>query len=502
MIALRPYQVRAVQDLRLAVAQGARAPLLVAPTGSGKTIMAREIVDGAVRKGGKVLFLAPRRELIYQTADKLVQAGIYHGILMAGEAQTLHRPVQVACIPTLHARCLRTNRAALPQASVVLVDEAHLAVAQMTRDILAQYPDAVIIGLTATPCRGDGRGLGEIFDRIVPGPTVAELTQDGFLVPARYFAPSAPDLAGVKITAGDFNERQLGERMDRPKLVGDVVSNWLRLARNRTTVVFATNVAHAMHLREEFERAGVATAHVDGETPPEERKGILRRLSEGHIEVITSVDVLTYGFDCPRLSCAILARPTKSITRYLQSIGRVLRPFAGKADALIIDHAGSVDEHGFADEPREWRLDGATHKERQNASDRGGRERSNVTCGTCKFVFAAQSHCPNCGAEILRRKPKAIDVVDDDLVELGPDKRRKKSQATPAEKATFYSELLGYAAEREKSEGWALANFRAKFKEWPYGKHSIEPAAPSPATLSWIRSRQIAYAKSQQRRAA
>lgn len=472
------------------------------PTGSGKTIVAKEIIDGAVRKGGRVLFLAPRRELIYQTAEKLTQAGISYGIMMAGETPKAWHGVQVACIPTFHRRCIQSQRASLPDAAVVLVDEAHLAVAQTTQEILAKYPDAVKIGLTATPCRGDGKGLGEVFDSIVLGPSVAELMADGFLVNARYFAPSSLDLTGVKITAGDYNEGQLGTRMDQPMLVGDIVTNWSRIAPDRVTVVFAVNVAHALHIRDEFEKAGVPTAHIDGETPNEDRKAILRGVSEGRIQVLTSVDVCTYGWDSPRVSCAILARPTKSITRYLQSVGRVLRPFPGKADCIVIDHAGNVDEHGFADELREWSLAGAVKKDRERSSGEKAKERSEVTCGTCKFVFRAQSHCPNCGAEVLKRKAAEIETVDDDLQELDRKKKRLNKELTHEQKGVFFAELKGYAIDHNLKDGWAAHKYRERFGVWPNAHRGMNARKPTSETISFIKHLAIKWRKQQEKQRA
>ena len=217
--------------------------------------------------------------------------------------------------------------------------------------VVEAYPDARIIGLTATPCRMDGRGLGNVFQELVQCPDVAELTRMGFLVPAKVFAPVRPNLKGVRVRAGDYVEGDLAQRVNTNKLVGDIAQHWFRLGERRKTVVFAVNVAHSLHIRDEFRKAGVLAEHLDGTTPREHRKRILKELATGKINLISNVGVLGEGWDCPEVSCAILARPTKSLGLFRQMIGRILRPAPGKTDAIVLDHAGGVFAHGLPDDP-------------------------------------------------------------------------------------------------------------------------------------------------------
>jgi DNA repair protein RadD len=256
----------------------------------------------------------------------------------------------------------------LPDAALVVVDEAHHAPAQTYRQLLRAYPEALILGMTATPCRGDGRGLGDIFEMMVETPPVAELIELGFLVGTRVYAPSRPDLTGVRVERGDYVERQLADRMDRPQLVGDVVTHWLRLAERRRTVVFASGVAHSVHLRDEFRAAGIWAEHIDGSTPVEQRDEILKKVDAGTVEVVCNAMVLTEGWDCPAVSCLVLARPTRHMGLYRQMVGRVLRPAPGKTDALTLDHAGAVFEHGFVEDPVLWTL--ATNRRAENPKQR------------------------------------------------------------------------------------------------------------------------------------
>jgi superfamily II DNA or RNA helicase len=345
---LWPFQERLIADIQAEVERGNRRILVVSATGSGKTITASALASNAVAEGQRVLFLDHRVELTEQAAAKLFAAGIDAGIIQAGFRP---RPewVQVASVQTLHARAVRGRAMKAPDADLVIVDEAHHVRARTYERILDLYPRAVVIGLTATPCRGDGRGLGNSFDVIVEAPQIAERITGGYLVPARIYAPEAPDLTGVRIERGDYREGDLAESMDKPQLVGDIVEHWLRLAARRRTVVFATGVGHSVHLRDEFRRSGVVAEHIDGNTPADERKAILKRLATGEVEVICNCAVLTEGFDCPDMGALVLARPTKSLGLFRQMVGRVLRAAPGKTDAIILDHAGAVYEHGLPD---------------------------------------------------------------------------------------------------------------------------------------------------------
>ena len=293
MIDLRDYQRDIVARARLV-----RRPCIVMPTGSGKTLVASEIIRSEPDR--HVLFLAHRRELIHQAAAKLGELGVNVGVILAGEPTNVMLGVQVASVQTVWSRSFRSKSLELPPAGIVFIDEAHHVRAPIYKAIIEKYPDAKIIGLTATPCRRDGRGLGNVFDALVEGPQVSELIAQGFLVGTKVFAPSKPNLKGVHTRQGDYIESELAERMDKVELVGDIVSHWHRLSERRKTVVFATSVAHSVHLKDEFERSGVRAEHIDGSTPKGERDEILDQLARGDIEVVTNCLVLTEGWDASR----------------------------------------------------------------------------------------------------------------------------------------------------------------------------------------------------------
>ena len=286
----------------------------------------------------------------------------------------------------------------MPSAELLLIDECHHCPATTYRKIIDAYPDAVLLGLTATPCRGDGRGLGSIFEVIIECPQVAELIEQGFLVRTRVYAPVDPDLRGVKTVAGDYVENQLADRMDQPKLVGDIVTHWHKFGERRRTVAFAVSVSHSVHIRDEFIRSGVRAEHIDGGTPKDERDASLARLASGEIDLISNCMVLTEGWDMPEVGCCILARPTKKMGLYRQMIGRVLRPTNGKPDAIILDHSGAVFRHGFVEDPVIWTLD--PDRKAENPAHNPPRRpyiSRILECSQCGSVRIAGEACGHCG---------------------------------------------------------------------------------------------------------
>ena len=449
---LRPYQERAINDARRVLARGKRRVLLVCPTGGGKTVIAASIMAGAVAKTKRALFLAHRRELIDQCYGKLLAFGVPEsalGTILAGDLRA--RPnanVQVASVQTLVGR-------ARPPADLVFIDEAHHITAASYGKILADYPDARIVGLTATPCREDGRGLGDVFDEMVHVATFDELAAESFLVAPRVFtSPKEIDLTGIKTTAGDYNRAQLEARMNQREIVGDVLTHWQQHAEGRTTVVFACGVDHSRQLRDAFIAAGITAEHIDGTTPVHERDATLRRLASGATTVVCNMGVLTEGWDLPRCKCVVIARPTKSRSLYLQMAGRGLRPWEG-VSAVLLDHGRCAVKHGLPQEAQEWTLDG---KQKRNGSV------PVKTCGVCfAAVPSATLVCPECGFEFGSGGTAigSVKEVDGVLVEV------KINEAEKQERRAWYTERVQIAARRNYKIGWARHLFREKFGEWP-----------------------------------
>ena len=494
---LREYQKTVIDRLRQSLRAGSRRPLLVSPTGSGKTVVMSEIIRCAADKGSDVVVMVPRRELAFQMSEKLDLFGVKHGIIMAGESMRPYERVQVCSWDTLHARAMRRQKIQLPKAALILIDEAHTALTDTRKDILDAYPDARIIGVTATPCHGSGKGLGDVYDDLVQSCTVRELTDAGYLVPVRYFAPSEPDLKGLRLKKdGDYQESGLAARMD--PLVGDVVQNWMRIASDRRTVVFCVNRDHARHVAAEFERHGVQTAYLDGETPTDDRRDILHRIEHADLRVVVSIGVLTMGWDSPSVSCAILARPTHSLGLYLQMAGRILRPSEGKTDCVMIDHSGAVYEHGRVDDPIEWSLDPSSSvSERKAKKQKERKEPKDITCCKCKTVFRGARRCPSCGHELIPQG-KPIPTHQADLMEVVREGSTRNRKDTWDQKAEFMAGLRCYAKRKGYSDGWCAHQYRSRYSVWPRHE-SVKNATPSPTVphevLGWIQHQAIKRSK-------
>jgi DNA repair protein RadD len=454
-LTLRDYQSRAIHDLRLAYRLGARAPLLVAATGCGKTVIFSAITAGAVERGRRVLILVHRRELIRQASAKLTHAGVTHGIIAAG-FEPSDQAVQVASVQTL-ARRLKLQTW---QPDLIVVDEAHHAVAGTWSQILDHWPHALRLGVTATPVRRDGRGLGSMFDRLVLGPSVQDLTAQGFLTSAKIYLPASPvQLGKLRVRSGDYAPEEAAAALDKPTITGDVIEHFQRLGRGCSAIAFCCTTAHAEHVARQFCDSGITSQVLLGTTAVEQREQALHDLATGALQVLVSVDVISEGTDVPSVGAAILLRPTQSEGLYLQQVGRVLRPAPGKTHALILDHVGNVHRHGFPDDHREWSLDDARRRTRN-----GGPPAPAVrTCEVCFAAFKPQPICPVCGAECTPDPRRALKQVDGELQELKrvnaqlrQEERRKQGRARTI------GQLLAIAHQRGYSPEWAYRVHNAR----------------------------------------
>ena len=406
IVQLRPYQQQAISDLRMAYRSGSAAPLLVAPTGMGKTVVFAAITQAAAARGRQVLILVHRRELIHQASAKLAAIGVDHGVIAAG-ITAANASVQVASVQTL---IRRLDRAAAPD--LIIIDEAHHAVAGSWRKVIDHWPNSLLLGVTATPVRQDGRGLGAMFDRLVLGPSTAELIATGYLTPARIYAPPpVADLTGIHRRAGDYAIDEAAERMDRRTVTGDAISHYQRIGAGQPAIAFCCNVKHAEHVCHAFKVAGIRSATLLGTTA--DRDALVARFAAGFIDVLVTVDVVSEGFDCPGAAVAILLRPTQSEGLYLQQIGRVLRPAPGKAAAIVLDHVGNTLRLGHHLEERDWTLDGLRKRDREAAP-------SVKVCPTCFATSPSTAQvCRDCGHVFAPPERREIKVVEGELVEIG-----------------------------------------------------------------------------------
>jgi DNA repair protein RadD len=326
-------------------------------------------------------------------------------------------------------------------------------------------------------------------------PQVAALIEQKHLVRSRVYAPVDPDLRGVRTVAGDYVESQLADRMDTPKLVGDVVSHWHKYGERRKTVAFACSVGHSIHICAEFIRAGVRAEHVDGRTPKDQRDATLARLASGEIEIVTNCMVLCEGWDMPEVGCCILARPTKKMGLYRQMIGRVLRPADAKPDAVILDHSGAVFKHGLPEDPVEWSLDPARRAESATHQKRLRREAARlIECTKCSALRMGGLPCPACGFRPLR-PAQYIAHAEGDLALVTSGRTAGAVIYDPAARARWHSMLAAIAQERGYQRGWVGHKYREKFGEWPAWRSTPQPIEPTPECRAWVRSRATAFAK-------
>lgn len=491
---LRPHQSRAIGLLRDALRTGSRRPILQAPTGAGKTVLAAAIIESARAKGKRVIFTVPAISLVDQTVREFYAEGIRDiGVIQSDHPMTdPSKPVQIASIQTLARR-------EIPPADLVIIDEAHrifeFTETWMTRD---DWLDVPFIGLSATPWT---RGLGRLYDRLIIAATTAELIEAGYLSKFRVFAPSHPDLSGVRTKAGDYVESELSEAMQRGTLVADVVSTWLALAERRPTLCFAVDRVHARTLQVRFEDAGVRCGYLDAMTPREEREAIRKAFQAGELEVVCNVGVLTTGVDWD-VRCIVLARPTKSEILYTQIIGRGLRTAEGKADCIILDHSDTTLRLGFVTDIHHAKLNDGSIDQAADAKPQDAAAPKPKECPRCHYVIAPKmTSCPSCGR--VAEKRTAVETMDGELVDLSA--QRKAAAATMAEKIAFAAQLRAYARAKGKSDGWFSQRFRTKFGTWPNDprlRHAPAAESVSPEVLSWLKAQNIRFIKSKAGRAA
>jgi len=483
---LRDYQNDAIAKARQSYINGNKSILICSPTGSGKSVILAEIIKSASAGGKKVLFLVHRREIIFQIQDYLKGYDIDHGIILSGEEFTDGHNVNIATVQTLHSRMKRRY---YKKADVIIIDEAHHGTSRTYLEVINAHRDNLVLGFTATPCRKNGLGLGHLFDDLIVVETISKLTEDGFLVPVRYYAPSEPDLEKVKISAGDYNLKQLDKVMSAPKLVGDVIENWLHIGEGRQTIVFTTTVKHSVAVCEAFNTVGITAEHVSGKTPKDERREIIDRFKDGDTRILCNCAVFTEGVDIPEISCVVMARPTKSLALYMQCIGRGMRPCIDKKDMIFIDHAGACLEHGRVDEITDWYLD----KNNTNPVNEKRKERKSqpIECKMCGLVYTKQLKCPQCGhIPEVKEYGEEADFIDAELGEVFM-KKPKVEEPIKRDKNEWYAQFLGYAQSKGYSQGWAWHKMKEVFGSCPRQKPTPQPAGAD--VKAYIRKRNAQY---------
>lgn len=415
---LRPYQESIIEQTREYMRQGIRSILITSPCGSGKTILSAYMLKAAESKNMAAWFTVHRRELIKQSILAFNFVGVRHGIIANGFMEAKKLPIQIAGIQSLIRRYQRFRSPKL-----IIWDECHHVASKSWSMIFKAFPDAFHIGLTASPLRLDGAGLGNYFQKMVHGPSIDWLIQNNFLSKYKIFAPSRINTSGLHTRMGDFITEELAALVDRPTITGDAIKHYKKLCDGKRAVVFCCSIEHSKHVVSQFNAAGIPAAHVDGETDMMVRDREIKRFADGEIKVLSNVELFGEGFDLPAMEAVIMLRPTQSLGMYIQQTGRVLRPAPDKEYAIILDHAGNCERHGLPDENRNWEL----------GTDRiSDKIKSGPSVKICPKCFAAQFSgkpvCLFCGYSFPVESRK-VDEKDGDLVEVNAEELRKKRMA-------------------------------------------------------------------------
>lgn len=457
MLTLRPYQVTLIDHARDAMRRGCKRLLLQCPTGAGKTVLVAHLLAHAAAKGKRAWFCVHRKELLEQAVQTFVDAANIHtGIVAAGYPSDPHAPVQVCSVGSLKRRMSK-----LPAPDLLVWDECHHVPSASWSAISKALPSAHQLGLTATPQRLDGKGLGAYFDQLLIGPTVRDLIDQGYLSDYRLFAPGVVSTSGMHRVGGDFNKAEVATAMGASTVVGDAVATYQREAANGRALVFVWSLEASRRLADTFSAAGIAAAHVDGETDAHERRRAMAAFRDGSLRVLCNVDLFGEGLDVPAVDAVFLLRPTDSLGLYLQQCGRGLRPYPGKQAVRIFDHVGNWTRHGLPDETRTWSLDGKPKGEKDAPSPR--------RCAQCFAVSPATALvCVACGAE-FPRKPRKIHQVDGRLVEADLASLRGQLKSLEAECSTL-QDWQDLAKRMRYAPGWAWYRWTSRRRGAAFGR--------------------------------
>lgn len=457
---LRDYQKSAINELRNGFKAGHRHQVLQLCTGSGKTVIAASIAKTAYEKGGRVWFVVDNLELVEQTVNVFESFGLDCGVIQGKHEKTDYRKdVQIVTAQTITRRWHIIDANPQWRPALIIIDECHV-IYSAHREMIGMFKDQPIIGLSATPW---AKGMANMYSRLVVGATAGQLMREGYLCNYEAFAPSTPDMKGVKVQAGDYKPDELDKKVNNKQITASVVDTWLHRGENRQTICFGVNVAHSKAITEEFNSRGVVAAHIDGYTDKEERAEIISSFKDGRINVLSSVGVLTKGFDAPTATCLIIARPTKSLMLHIQILGRILRKSPCGKDALILDHSGNMSRLGFPDDDMpDFLSDDRKVDQLQRKKEEKEKElKSPKPCQQCSFLHNAFK-CPSCG--FVPVVDHGVEELKGELVKIKQSASEKRNKNTPKhEKQAMWSAFLSVG----KSRGHSSHLYRDYYSVWP-----------------------------------
>lgn len=437
---LRPYQNELVEEVRRAWHEGKRAPCIVLGCGGGKSCIVAEIARRTTFNGKRVLFLVHRKELVDQITATFARWGVLMDLCTVGMVQTITRRLKKLQKPAL-----------------IITDENHHSLANSYKRIYEHFPDVPRVGVTATPVRLNGDGLGDVNDKLIIGKSTKWLIEHHFLAPYDYYAPSVADLTGLHTRRGEYVQEDVEKAMISNTVFGDVINYYRKLAGGKKAICYCASIRHSEATAAAFRDAGIRAAHIDGNTPKAERDRLIAAFRRGDIQILCNVDLISEGFDVPDCECAILLRPTHSLTLFIQQSMRCMRYREGKR-AIIIDHVGNYARHGMPDDDREWSLE--KKEKRKRAEIEKENAESVIMCPECFFTFPKESvvdgRCPHCGTPLPKRERKLDTKEDAQLIKI---EGFKLDLSSPDDCHSYY-DLLDYAKAHGYKPGWAY--FQAK----------------------------------------
>lgn len=475
---LREHQWKAYYEIKQAIREGHTKIMVGATTSFGKTILAAKILGDCVEKGNRGFMVCDRIKLVEQSLEKfgMLDCGVIQGNHPMAKPWAL---TQIASVQTL------ARRNGLPDGRVFIYDEAH-TMYRYHQTLIEKYDNCIHIGLSATPF---SKGLGQYYTKLIVPITAQELLDQGWLCPVRYFAGEQPDLGkvrvkGLKYGGTDYDQRDVSIEYDKPKLIGDVVKTWKEKGKDLQTIAFCPSIKHSKGLVDAFRAAGVSACHVDHHTPPDVREELYQQHDQGLFKILSCSMLLNTGYDSPSTKCIIDCRPTKSLILYVQRVGRIMRIHEDHKEAIYLDHAGNVAQHGFAEDVVPESLHDGSKEYDEKSLTKEKKEKEPIECECCHAIMKG-IRCGVCGHE-LKTKRKEIETVAGELQEV--------VRFTP-EMQSFYSGLLHHARSKGYADGWAFNVFKEKYKRPPFEAKKV-PEPPNEMVLGYIKHRNIRNAKS------